>query len=802
MNPLNTERQEKKVYNTDNMITGNNYRLTLLTSRLIRMEYSADGCFEDRATQMVVNRDFEAVQFSAWETENALEISTQHMDVFYNKQPFTSHGLVIKNRSESGGIYGTWRYGDELNENLGGTARTLDEADGEIALEDGVLSRLQGYSVLDDSKSLVLTEDGWIEMRKPGTIDVYFFGYGYAYKDCLRDFFHLCGHTPLLPRYALGNWWSRFHAYSDGEYLKLMEQFQKEEIPLSVAVIDMDWHVTDVRSEDGKGWTGYTWNKKLFPKPEEFMHELHQKRLKVTLNLHPAEGVQPHEEMYEQVAGELGKDISRRQPIPFDIADRDFQNAYFKYLHHPQEEKGVDFWWIDWQQGAVSSVSDLDPLWMLNHYHFQDIGRNGKRPMIFSRYAGPGSHRYPLGFSGDSIISWKSLQFQPYFTATASNIGYGWWSHDIGGHAQGIRDDELMVRWIQFGVFSPIMRLHSTSNMFSGKEPWKYSLEAAKVMTEFMRFRHRMLPYLYSMNRRCHAQDEQLVQPMYYEYPKEDAAYRVPNQYFFGSELIAAPITQPSDNCTLCGWTDVWLPEGVYHDIFTGMIYTGARKIRMYRPLAQLPVLAKAGGILPMMSEAEAKKNGTSLPQKLEIWVYAGADGCFVMNEDDGETMAYQEGAWAETSFRFQWNDGGKSLFTFAARDDSGVIIPEQRQYCIKFWGVQETADITVHKNGRKIEFDAEYNADKNCLSVRFYGVLQHEGAQIVFLKGLQLARNDKSGRLEEVLNRVQGSYNIKQFVYQTVKSKAHLSDIISILQTVDMPREWFEAVCEILCSD
>ena len=94
--------------------------------------------------------------------------------------------------------------------------------------------------------------------------------------------------------------------------------------------------------------------------------------------------------------------------------------------------------------------------------------------MILSRYAGLGSHIYPLGFSGDTYINWETLDFQPYFTANAANAAYSWWSHDIGGHQWGGRDDDLYLRWLQFGVFSPIMRLHSTATPVLGKEPWKY----------------------------------------------------------------------------------------------------------------------------------------------------------------------------------------------------------------------------------------------------------------------------------------------------------------------------------------
>lgn len=102
-----------------------------------------------------------------------------------------------------------------------------------------------GSAVLDDSKSLLMTEDGWVTPRKKGVQDLYFFGYGWNFRLALKDFYHLCGKTPMLPRFALGNWWSRYWRYSEASYMKLMEDFDKENVPFSVAVIDMDWHRVD-----------------------------------------------------------------------------------------------------------------------------------------------------------------------------------------------------------------------------------------------------------------------------------------------------------------------------------------------------------------------------------------------------------------------------------------------------------------------------------------------------------------------------------------------------------------------------
>jgi alpha-glucosidase (family GH31 glycosyl hydrolase) len=214
---------------------------------------------------------------------------------------------------------------------------------------------------------------------------------------------------------------------------------------LSVCIVDMDWHVTDTGNQSS-GWTGYTWNRALFPDPPAFIAELHRRGLKTALNLHPAEGIHPHEAQYAALARALGLDPEAQEPIPFNIVDPDFTRHYFELLHHPQEADGVDFWWMDWQQGELTGLPGLDPLWWLNHLHFYDLGRDDrKRPFVFSRWGGLGNHRYPIGFSGDTVVSWDSLAFQPRFTATAANVNYGWWSHDIGGHMGGLRKGSCML---------------------------------------------------------------------------------------------------------------------------------------------------------------------------------------------------------------------------------------------------------------------------------------------------------------------------------------------------------------------
>ncbi len=358
-----------------NVVAGDRFRVTVLDEGLVRLEYSESGEFEDRASQTVLNRAFPPTRFTREESDGRLEIHTERLHLVYDKGPFTTHGLSVQAKGGYHSHDSVWRFGLD-SPNLGGTARTLDDVDGAIPLEDGVLAR-DGVALVDDSGTVLLTDDGWIAPRRPGTHDLYVFAYGRDYKAALRALYALTGPPPLLPRYALGNWWSRYHPYTAEEYLALVDRFRAERVPLSVAVIDMDWHWVDIDPAYGSGWTGYTWNTELFPDPKGFLTSLHERGLAVSLNVHPAEGVHAHEAAYPRIAERLGIDPASRLPVGFDPTDPVFVEAYLEELHHPLEDEGVDFWWLDWQQGGVTKLPGLDPLWLLNHLHFLDSGRVG-----------------------------------------------------------------------------------------------------------------------------------------------------------------------------------------------------------------------------------------------------------------------------------------------------------------------------------------------------------------------------------------------------------------------------------------
>ncbi len=781
------------------MLRGERYRITVLTEQMIRLEYSKDGIFEDRATQVVWNREFPPVEFQYSDSENELIVRTKELCLTYDKREFTGIGLKIELTNGLTNYKSIWRYHetDSRNKNLKGTARTLDEANGPIALEDGLLNK-NGYSVLDDSKSLLLEEDGRLSERTPDSCDLYFFGYGREYRKCLRDFHALTGKTPLLPRYALGNWWSRYYPYSDQEYLKLFDRFEKEEIPFSVGVLDMDWHPVE-GIQNNSGWTGYSWNKALFPDYKSFLKKLHEKNLKVTLNEHPAEGVWPHEEMYESFAEAAGEKNPVIPAVRFNITDEKFINAYFELLHDNYERDGIDFWWMDWQQGTYTKLKGLDPLWMLNHLHFLNKGRDNLRPMIFSRYAGPGSHRYPVGFSGDTVVSWGSLKFQPYFTATASNIGYNWWSHDIGGHMQGIKNDELMVRWVQFGVFSPIFRLHSTNNFFNSKEPWRYAEEVQGILKDFMRLRHRMIPFLYSLNYASYREDNAIVEPMYYDYPFEEEAYRYPNEYLFGRCMIAASITEPVNPLFYMAKVPVWIPEGIYYDFFTGTVYRGGRSLHLYRKLKSIPVLVKAGAILPMDAR-NYTGNGAGLPEKLCLKIYAGADGEFKLYEDDGETKNYEKGDYALTKISMNWQAGEIQI---SPAEGKTAILPGNRRYRIELIGIKspDTVKIAATAGGRPVSLQAEYQSERNSLSLDIDAYPMEQELMVRLNQVPELAGNPVKDKLFALLCDAQIEYDLKAAINRIFEKSADPARTVSELYAICPYQELNEAFAEILTA-
>jgi alpha-glucosidase len=704
------------------VVTLGQARFTVLTPQLIRMEWAADGKFEDHASFVFLNRRLPAPKFEQAVAGNKLTIKTSALTLTYTPTAggkFTAENLVIELPVDGKQV--VWHPGDTDPGNLQGTTRTLDGAlgsDTEEPIGEGLVSR-SGWALVDDSKRPLFDsadfsfKDGekspwpWAMERPAGERqDLYFFGYGHDYRKAMGDYVRVAGRIPLPPRFAFGAWWSRWWDYSDQELDELVRGFRENDVPLDVLVIDMGWHINEHQlhaagqvdqSGQSLGWSGYTWNKTLFPNPDRFFANLHAEGLKAALNMHPAAGVQPWEEAYPAMPKAMGIDPATKKYVPFDITDKKFATNYMNLLHHPLEKQGINFWWLDWQQEQSTKMAGVMPTWWLNYVHFTDQQREGKRPLLFHRWGGLGNHRYQIGFSGDTISAWESLAFQPWFTATAANVGYAYWSHDIGGFQTSAVEPELFTRWVEFGAFSPILRTHCTKSPETERRAWAYPEPYSSVLRSTFQLRYALQPYIYTEARRTYDTGVAFFRPLYYDWPQEDAAYTSKGEYRFGDQMLAAPVTAPADKTSGLTTENVWLPAGEWIEWPTGKHLTGPASFTRSFSIEQTPVYLRAGAIVPMQPPMRYTGEKPVDPLIVNVWpLTPGTSSSYSVYEDSGVAVEYQRGVFARTPVKAtQTGDTLKVEIGPVAGSYSGM--PKSRDFELRLPADWPPASVTVN---------------------------------------------------------------------------------------------------------
>lgn len=645
-------------------------RFTILTPSLIRLEWNPGGHFIDASSLVFVNRRLPVPRFQTDESGGWLSITTSHLLLRYRlgSGAFSATNLSITLTMNGRPVI--WKPGLADPDNLRGTTRTLDGwTGGSIEkLEPGLLSR-SGWALVDDTGRHLLDRSPWpwVQPRPAGGLDWYFFGYGHRYRECLADFIRIAGAVPIPPLFAFGYWWSRYWVYSDSELRSLTGEMRSRGLPVDVLIIDMDWHLTyglnwqDKRRDPfGQriGWTGYTWNRALFPEPAEFLQWTGRQKLKTALNLHPASGIAPFEEKYREFAARLGTVSEPPAYIPYAMDDKNFAETFFEVLLAPMEKDGVDFWWLDWQQWLESkTIPGLNNTWWLNYTFFTRMERAGLRPLLFHRWGGLGNHRYQIGFSGDTTCTWESLAFQPYFTATAANVAYGYWSHDIGGHEPLARptDPELYLRWLQWGVFSPVLRTHCTKSSLAERRLWMFP-EHFPAMREALHLRYSLAPYLYSAARQTHLSGVSICHPLYYDYPDTGEAYQYTGQYLFGPSMLVAPVTAPANPGSGLAEKSIWLPPGLWFEWASGTLLSGGKTVTRNFALDEIPVYLRAGSIIPRYPPVT---NLQEPPDRLILTICPGGDGQTEIYQDDTTTPAYQSGEYGVIPVASRWLEDG-----------------------------------------------------------------------------------------------------------------------------------------------
>ena len=672
--------------NEKNVIKGDKFRFTVLTERLIRLEYNDKGNFIDDPTELVLYRDLETPKFDVIDNSNFVSISTSYFKLTYTKGKSFLGGKASPANNLKVELLGTqnyWYYGHPEIRNFGIPNSSLAEG----GIKGKGLYSADGMASIDDSNTPILNEDGTTTQNNEVRIDTYLFMYNNDYELALKDYYKITGFPALVPRYALGNWWSSNEDYDDLKLKVLVDEFEKKEIPISILILDKDWHK---RKKRGKEFlkTGFTFNENYFKNPKAMIDYLHDKKIRLGLSLNPLEGINEENTYYNEAIKYIMPDGEGK--IPYNILDPKFVDVYLKLFIHPLDNLGVDFYWLD-------NIDNKNNLTMQKHYQFYDMTRDYKRrPLLLSEGDAFAPHRYPVLYSGKTEVSWDTLRKIPFYLNRSFNNGAPFWAHDISGYFKGTEDNELYIRSLQLGVFSPILKFGIDKGKYYKREPWKWDIKTYTIAKDYLNLRHRLVPYIYSEAYKYHKFGNQLIIPLYYKKKEyyDDALFS--NEYSFGEELFIAPIITPKDTVMNRVVHKFYLPEGIWYDFVTGKKFPGGKIYTNFFRDEDYPVFVKSGSIIPLATPKSI--NDMTPPEDMEINIFPGQSNSYTLFEDDGESDLYRKDYYILTQIDYTYVPSNYSVVIRATEGKSGII-PEKRNYKIVFRNTKRTEEVTAHSN-------------------------------------------------------------------------------------------------------
>lgn len=659
------------------ILKGNKYRITILSENLVRVEYNEMGAFFDGPSQLVVNRKFHLPNISVKQDDKYLEVKTDNFMLHYTKENPFKNNLKIDVDGK------TWYFGHP-------EARRY-EAPGSKINEHGIKSlySLEGFVSIDDD-SYELLENGEYKKREGTFIDKYIFLYGKNFNKCLKDYFTLTGYPTMIPRYALGIWWSKNKNYTTEEIKQLVVDFKDNHIPISTFLLDHSWHINVYDKKLIE--SGFTWNGTLIKKPDELTNYLHANGIRIGLVINPNIGFYPYEASYNEIIKYLQKDSNGI--IPFNALDPKSIDVYLKILIHPLDNLGIDFYCND--------TNKIDNnYWITRYANYVDMERNyQKRPIVLAKRTGLADHRYGIIYTGKTDVDFETLKDIARYNVLAPNYGLGFYAHDMGGFENGGESPDLYTRFVQLGTFSPIFKFGSSTSKYYKREPWRWETETYEIAKYYLNLRQKMILYLYNEAYNYSTTGKPLIEPIYYKYPAfyDDEIYK--NEYYFGESLLVSPITNKMDEFMRRTVHKFYIPEGVWYDFSTGKKYPGDRRYISFYKLKDYPVFARAGAIIPFGYNENI--NNTNTPKTLEIQIFPGKSNKYELYEDDGVSSLYKQGYFIKTEIEYNYFP---SNYTVIIRPIAGKsnIVPDKRNYRIVFRNVRYADEVIVYEQDMKI---------------------------------------------------------------------------------------------------
>lgn len=671
---------------------GNKYRITVLSDVLLRFEYSETGKFNDYPTIFAINRNFaKKPVFTVKQDEKYINITNDYFILEYSKEkPYIASKLVPDSnlRITLKDTDKLWYFGNPEVKNLKGSAYSFDNKTN-INLSKG-LYNLDGFASIDDTMSPVFISDGTIKKNPSDALDVYVFIYKNDFQKALDSYFELTGKPSFIPRYALGVCWNKNEDYTEEELKDIISNFNKINIPLSSILLGSKWNL----NKEGKTLSNYKFDNEKYKNLEQTVNDIHQKNVFLGVTINPKNGITPYDNGYQSLKTKLN--ITKDGIIPINV----YNTAILEtFLNETLANLNIDFIKID------EITEDKTKTFMLMHYIYKSLSKTAeRRGLILSRNPGIASHRYPALYSGNTKVSWKTLKYLPYFNITSSNLGLSYYSHDIGGYEGGVEDSELYTRYVQFGTYSPIFRFSSKEGRYYKREPWKWDIFTESIVKDYIRIRHRLIPYIYSEMYKYSKDGINLIKPLYLDYEKilDEPLYK--NEYHFGKELFVCPITEPKDKVMNRVVHRMYLPEGTWYDFKTGKKFPGGKRYVTFYKDEDYPVYAKSGAIVPMAILDENNLNSVKPPEKMEIQVFPGVSNNYDLYEDDGVTNLYKEGYYIVTNIDYNYRKNNYTLILRPTQGKTGII-PDKRDYKIKFRNTKRPEYVKVNVGRFEVEF-------------------------------------------------------------------------------------------------
>ena len=685
--------------NQKNIVRGDKYRFSILSPRLIRIEYNKDNIFEDRATSLVVKRNFGDVSFTTSQTDLSLTITTEYFTLTYIKSsPITSKNLKVV-------INGTdreWYPGHKEIRNLGSINYSLEYLDNNLKLDKGLYS-FDGFSLLDDSHNFIIENDMFLP-RDNTTVDLYLFVYNNDLGLCLQDYFNLTGYPPMIPRYALGSWWYKNDPYNMYDIDDLIKKFNDNHIPISVFLLGNKWHNTT---------ENFSYDKSLFD--QNILYKYYQsKKQKFGLTINPELPIYQNDPLYNSFQGVLNNYHNYLSFIPLN---NNTISAYLNTVVNNLKSTGINLFNIDYYNEA-----DKQGLFLLNHYHYV-IANLNELGIILSRNPGIAPHRYPIIYSGRTKVSWDTLKVLPTYNNSAANLGISWHAHAIGGYYGGIEDDELYLRYIQFGVFNPILILAGDTGKYYKREPWKWNQINLSVIREYMQLRNKLIPYIYNEGYTYHQYGVPIIQPLYYKYPKIYDEPNYVNQYFFGSKIMISPIVKKKNHEMNRVVQRIFIPNGIWYDYTSGKKFAGNKYYVNFYKDEDYPIFVKEGSIIPMSLD-----DTTDVPKNMEIQIFPaenGLYGSYELYEDDGISLNRNQN-YLITKMNLDKVDNG---YKFTMKRKDGNFNISNRNYLLRFRNMKSPSKVIVKYQNKEENY--KHEIEKNDLIIKLNDINPYETLEV-----------------------------------------------------------------------